>query len=131
VPPAYKPGSVRQVSRLANGHFSRRAVAHAFQQPTRGVFVRVDTLRRLFGLAPTGVCHAARVTTYAVSSYLAVSPLPVVSRRRFVFCCTVRHSAFYRFVPRRYLAVCPWSPDFPRNSTIEILFRDRPAGGTS
>jgi len=131
VPPAYKPGSVRQVSRLADGHFSRRVVTHAFQQPTRGVFVRVDTLRRLFGLAPTGVCQATRVTTCAVSSYLAVSPLPTVSRWRFVFCCAVRHLAFYRLVPRRYLAVCPWSPDFPRNSIAMILFRDRPAGGTT
>ena len=30
----------------------------------------------LFGLAPDGVCRAVRVTTSAVSSYLAVSPLP-------------------------------------------------------
>ena len=81
-----------------DGHFSRRAVARAFQQPTRGVFVRVDTLHRLFGLAPTGVCHAARVATCAVSSYLAVSPLPAVARWRFAFCCTFRHSA--RLAPR-------------------------------
>jgi len=30
----------------------------------------------LFGLAPDGVCLASDVTTGAVSSYLAVSPLP-------------------------------------------------------
>jgi len=30
----------------------------------------------LFGLAPDGVCRAVRVATSAVSSYLAVSPLP-------------------------------------------------------
>lgn len=30
----------------------------------------------LFGLASDGVCHAVRVTTSAVGSYPAVSPLP-------------------------------------------------------
>ena len=51
----------------------------------------------LFGLAPDGVCRASRVTTAAVSSYLAVSPLPARPRfserghRRSVFCCTFRH----------------------------------------
>ena len=33
----------------------------------------------LFGLAPDGVCHAVRVATSAVSSYLAISPLPVLA----------------------------------------------------
>jgi hypothetical protein len=32
--------------------------------------------RRLFGLAPAGVYHAARVTTSAVGSYPTFSPLP-------------------------------------------------------
>ena len=30
----------------------------------------------LFGLAPSGVCHAVSVTTYAVRSYRTISPLP-------------------------------------------------------
>ena len=34
-----------------------------------------DTLFPLFGLAPDGVCLASDVTTRAVSSYLAFSPL--------------------------------------------------------
>jgi len=29
--------------------------------------------------------------------------------RRFAFCCTFRGLT----PPRRYLALCPWSPDFP------------------
>ena len=33
--------------------------------------------RHLFGLALTGVYRATRVTTSAVSSYLAFSPLPL------------------------------------------------------
>ena len=49
----------------------------------------------LFGLAPDGVCPATRLTTDAVSSYLAVSPLPFDSAfrprsGRFVFCGTFR-----------------------------------------
>jgi hypothetical protein len=36
----------------------------------------------LFGLAPGGACHAPFLTVGAVSSYLAVSPLPVCARRQ-------------------------------------------------
>jgi len=36
----------------------------------------------LFGLAPDGVCRTVRVTTAAVSSYLAISPLPAPSAMR-------------------------------------------------
>src|SRR6476661_4484982 len=49
--------------------------------------------RHLFGLAPVGVYHAIRVTTNAVGSYPAFSPLPNVESchtRRFVFCGTGR-----------------------------------------
>jgi len=35
--PAYKPGSVRVITR--DGHFSRSAVAHALEQPTRSVVI--------------------------------------------------------------------------------------------
>lgn len=47
--------------------------------------------RRLFGLAPAGVYRAVRVATNAVGSYPTFSPLPTLSRGRFVFCGTVRH----------------------------------------
>ncbi len=33
----------------------------------------------LFGLAPDGVCRAVRITADAVSSYLAISPLPALA----------------------------------------------------
>ncbi len=42
-------------------------------------------LAPLFGLAPGGVCHAIDVTTKAVSSYLAVSPLPAGLRWQAVY----------------------------------------------
>jgi hypothetical protein len=45
----------------------------------------------LFGLAPDGVYPATRLTAGAVSSYLAVSPLPL--SRRFVFCGTFHRLA--------------------------------------
>src|SRR5690606_23980471 len=48
----------------------------------------------LFGLAPDGVCRAVHVAMNAVSSYLAVSPLPPPEGgRRFAFCCTFRRLA--------------------------------------
>ena len=50
----------------------------------------------LFGLAPDGVYLAFDVTIEAVSSYLAVSPLPVQKNRRFIFCGT-----FLRVAPSR------------------------------
>ena len=51
------------------------------------------------------------VATDAVRSYRTVSPLPapLPALRRFTFCCTFRGLA----PPRRYLAPCPPSPDFP------------------
>jgi len=45
--------------------------------------IEVDTSRRIFGLAPAGVCRAARVTPSAVGSYSTVSPLPI---RRMAVC---------------------------------------------
>jgi len=52
--------------------------------------------------------------------YLAVETL--LQTGRFVFCGTSRHGSpadsphelLNRTMPRRYLAACPWSPDFPR-----------------
>ena len=71
----------------------------------------------LFGIAPDGVWRAARVATDAVSSYLAVSPLPDrrTGRRRCTFCSTFR-----RFGPFGLLRLAVsqhpalWSPDLPR-----------------
>ncbi len=54
-----------------------------------------NVIASLFGLAPDGVYRAVRVAASAVSSYLAVSPLPDPARfreghRRSVLCCTFR-----------------------------------------
>ena len=115
-------GDRRPVSRVlsmhlhaSDGHSSRRAVTRTLQQPTRGstscdALSRRAVSHRLFGLAPAGVCLAANVATDAVGSYPTVSPLPLLSQRRFVFCCTVRHMKLTPHVPRRYLATCPVEP---------------------
>src|SRR6266705_538936 len=71
----------------------------------------------LFCLAPHGVFHASRITSQAVSSYLAFSPLPVPcfpKNRRCLFCDTLRHRNFTTAVPAsstRHAAV--WCSDFP------------------
>ena len=71
----YKPGSVESPGD-PDDHFSASMVTHALQQPTRGVLIEVDASRRIFGLAPTGVCRAVHVAMNAVGSYPTVSPLP-------------------------------------------------------
>ena len=82
-------------------------VTHALQQSTRGVLIEVDASRRIFDLAPVGVCRAVHVAMNAVGSYPAFSPLPVRTQHgRFVFCCTFRRVS----TPRSYLATLPMEP---------------------
>jgi hypothetical protein len=66
----------------------------------------------LFGLAPGGVCRAAEC--YHRRGALLPHPFTLTGHscerlRRFAFCCTFRGLTS----PRRYLAPCPRSPDFP------------------
>jgi hypothetical protein len=73
----------------------------------------------LFGLAPDGVCPATDVTTRAVSSYLAISPLPI----RLCHPCgrQSRQIGGIFSVALSITSRCPavsrhpalWSPDFP------------------
>src|SRR5256885_3434051 len=70
----------------------------------------------LFCLAPHGVFPAARITSHAVSSYLAFSPLPALfsKNRRYLFCDTFRRRNFATAAPAfstRHAAV--WCSDFP------------------
>src|SRR6266702_1513788 len=70
----------------------------------------------LFCLAPHGVFRASRITSRAVSSYLAFSPLPALfsKNRRCLFCDTLRHRNFSTAAPAfftRHAAV--WCSDFP------------------
>ena len=68
--------------------------------------------RPLFGLAPSGVCLAVRVTTNAVVSYTAVSPLPVSSRTIGGLFSVALSVASRRPAVSRHSAL--WSSDFPR-----------------
>ncbi len=100
----YKPSSVLRTSR-SGGHLSSPGVTTGVMRPTRGQAGRPYVL--LFGLAPGGVYHALDVTIEAVSSYLAISPLPAPFQRkgrwRCIFCGTFRRVS----PPGRYPAPCP------------------------
>ena len=70
----------------------------------------------LFCLAPHGVFRASQITSRAVSSYLAFSPLPALlsKNRRYLFCDTFRRRDFATAAPAyftRHAAV--WCSDFP------------------
>ncbi len=67
----------------------------------------------LFGLAPHGVCPARRIAPSAVRSYRTFSPLPSVSRWRYVFCGTFRKIRFERTPPAVSRHAALWRPDFP------------------
>ena len=94
-----KPSSVRSRGERMVIYLRRQSPAACSSLPAVQV-VRAEP-HRLFGLAPTGGYRATAVTSRAVGSYPAVSPLPVSGR--FVFCGPVRRLA----APRRYLAICP------------------------
>lgn len=112
---ADKPGSV------VDNHSSAIRVAAYLQRPTRehmraACAVQPRGLGRLppyLVLLRAGFAVPPSVATGAVRSYRTISPLPARGRshalRRFAFCCTFRGLA----PPRRYLAPCPGSPDFP------------------
>jgi len=110
---AYKPGSVGRRIALTVIPLGMRSPAPSSSLPAAS-WSRRTASRRLFGLAPTGVCRAVIVAADAVGSYPTFSPLPT----RMQAVCFLWHfpSRLRRgaLVPRRYLAVCPRSPDFPR-----------------
>ena len=114
---ACKPGSVGSKIRMIIP-LGVMSPSRSSSQPAAS-WSRRTVSRRLFGLAPTGVYRAAIVTDDAVGSYPTFSPLPVPKYWRFVFCGTFRHGR--NTVPRSYLAVCPRSPDFPRQKTVARL----------
>ncbi len=75
---------------------------------------KTGPLAPLFGLAPGGVCRATecyhrRGALLPHHFTLTVARPEGHALRRFTFCCTFRGLA----PPRRYLAPCPGSPDFP------------------
>lgn len=99
---AYKPGFVPVDT--GDDHLSVRAIAGGIERPTRtptGQAARALSCGVLLGLAPDGACRADSVARTAVSSCLAISPLPAL-RRAVSFCCAIRRIS----APGRYPASC-------------------------
>lgn len=97
----YKPGFVPRRERLFCSYSSRPSVTERLKQPTRIPQSQTNLpfgTGSLFGLAPSGVCHATCVTTDAVRSYRPVSSLlqgwPKPRPKRFPFCCTFPKASF-------------------------------------
>ena len=99
-------------------------VAHALEQPTRSVLV--GTGRPSLPIWPCSRwgLPAMTVTSHAVSSYLTVSPLPVLgepSHRRSFLCCTFRRD-------KRLAQVLPGNVPYGARTFLEHLrARDHPA----
>ena len=72
-----KPSSVP--TEMGEDHFSGTVVTDDLERPTRDSD-GAGHPSSLFGLAPSGVCHATSVTGRPVRSYRTVSPLPVPRR---------------------------------------------------
>jgi len=106
-----KPDSVRNLMVspwsfiLGNHYWLPRAIYPGFSD---------EQSISLLDLAPGGVYLASSVTTGAVGSYPAVSPLPEISHksdffRRSILCGTFHRSPGVRVTDHPAL----WSPDFP------------------
>ena len=92
---SYKPGSVLQCCHRSDDHLSGRIVTDRLKRPTRisswhGPH-QVLSNGILLGLAPDEVYHATPVTSRAVSSYLAISPLPCSGLRPNLAVCFLLH----------------------------------------
>ena len=137
--PATAPGPGQTVSRVLFGRLPKHArvpprwssLWDGRRRPPQAAYPRltvtggigVGAPRRLFGLAPTGGCRATAVASDAVGSYPTVSPLPLAGRS--VLCGPLRRLT----APRCYLAVYPWSSDFPRPGFPDRDHRVQPVCG--
>src|SRR5436190_23738303 len=91
-----KPNFVRLISQpgrsFISTHFRESPATLARNVVRRYPEINGPAVLLLFCLAPHGVFPAARITSRAVSSYLAFSPLPALfsKNRRYRFCDTFR-----------------------------------------
>jgi len=129
--PVCKPGSVRWREPPRRSFFSECDHSHPLAAYPRRLD-RGGYSRRLLGLAPTGVYRAAHVAMNAVGSYPTFSPLPLKTTSGGLFSVALfRQQRIAPLLPRRYLAIYPRSPDFPRFNIKMILKRDRPTDCTN
>ncbi len=107
---------LRSDDHLSHPDFSGRPIPQSGSVMRRNPRINGPAALPLFCLAPHGVFPAARITPRAVSSYLAISPLPALlsKNRRCLFCDTFRRRNFTTAAPAcstRHAAV--WCSDFP------------------
>ena len=111
-----------------DGHFSRRVIAHALQQPTRGVLIGTGTsLAAYLALLQPGFTyrHPLPEALWALTPLFSPLPVPAhASHRRFGLCGTFRRAI--ACAPRRYLAACPSEPGL--SSRERQSARSRPSG---
>ena len=127
----YKPGSVRRRSAPTVIPLGVRSLAPSSSLPAASLskwapLAAYLALLRL-GFTLPRLLPAAR---WALTPPFHPYPHRITpARRRCVFCGTIRRHGTASGVatPRRYLAACPWSPDFPRSSVSGTPRRDRPA----
>jgi hypothetical protein len=110
---ACKPDFVPSVTGDRRPFISDRVLPPRFLLPTRDPGPKSPCVERadpLFGIAPSGACHAAPVTSGPVGFYPTVSPVPP---QRTAVCFLWRYPSG---CPARALpgTVTLWSPDFPR-----------------
>ena len=113
---ACKPGSVTE-SDLRGSHFSGNGVTPVLVQPTRGVLIGEGVSSPpIWPCSERGLPCRLR---YRKARWALTPPFHPYHDEswRSVFCGTIRHGD--ETVPRRYLAPCPWSPDFPRQGPPE------------
>ncbi len=113
---------------LLSQHFLSKSSSPGRDGPSRARRLKsCDETPCLFGLAPCGVYHAATVTSRAVGSYPAVSPLPSPLTRRvgglFSVALAVQPACADR--PGRYPAHCP--AEFGLSSPLRPLTRRKAA----
>ena len=116
---AGKPGFVE------DNHSSGIRVAAYLKRPTRKPVWAIRAALRprasLFGLAPGGVCRATECyhrRGALLPHHFTLTGIICMTLRRFIFCCTFRGLA----PPRRYLAPCPGSPDFPPRLRAAVVW---------
>ena len=110
------PEFLRADDHLSSTHFRESPATLARNVVRRYPEINGPAVLLLFCLAPHGVFPAARITSRAVSSYLAFSPLPALfsKNRRYHFCDTFRRRNLTNAAPAfftRHAAV--WCSDFP------------------
>ena len=119
VPPAYKPGSVDTPKCIGRSFLSacrHRHAPAAYPRFAESARRQVDVFETGRLSPPIWPCSGRGLPCHDCCQPrggLLPHPFTLTAfsrRRRFAFCCTVRHVPLTPRVPRRYLATCPVEP---------------------